>query len=177
MKVFIYGLAVIILFSIFMIFQADNDSFLSDQEYLKSVADDCSNAAALYYDRARFAEGVKIFNKDEGNKAILYILKNNLHLNSDLTGNDESLHTAFRYYTYYIDGDGTITSFEGDVLISRETGSFPYQFREERTGYEKTVYEPTVIVTIDAGEFNYRLAAVNDPELTRTSGYEYQENQ
>lgn len=177
MKVFIFSMAVIIVFSMFMVFQADNDSFLRDQQYLKSVADDCSNAAALYYDQDKFSEGVKVFNKDEGNKAVLYVLKNNLHLNNDLTTEDDSLQTAFRHFTYYFDGDGTMTTYEGDMLAGQETFSFPYRFREERTGYEQVVYEPMVIVTIDAGKFNYRLSAVSDPELIRTSGYEYQESQ
>lgn len=177
MKVFIFSMAIVIIFSIFMIFQADNDGFLREQQYLKSVADDCSNAAALYYDQEMYADGVKVFNKAEGNTAILYVLKNNLHLNSDLTSEDDALQAAFRYYTYYFDGDGTMTTYEGDTLASQDTFSFPYQFREERTGYEQMVYEATVIVTIDAGEFNYRLATVSDPELIRTSGYEYHESQ
>lgn len=173
MKEYIIGLPLILILVIFLAFQFDNDQFVQMQEFHKRVADDCADAASLYYDEEEFSEGIKIFKKDEGNKAIAYILKESLNLKGDLTAQTPYLKDTYTYYTYYFDGDGTLSQYKEKTLIDQKKIEYPYNFREERTGYEKKINFATVIVTVDAGKFDYRLAFINKPRLIRTSGYEY----
>ena len=174
MKSILISLATIIVLLTFAVFQIDNDSFMREQEHLKRAADDCSAAASLYYDQEQFAMGTKIFNKTIGNKAIAYLVKNNLNLNSDLTSDSSYFSQAFEYYIYYFDGDETMTEYKnGQLVAENQEAKFPYTFTEGLSGYFQTINEATVIVTIDAGPFNYRLSFINDPDCIRTSGYEY----
>ena len=174
MKTILITAATIIVLLTFTVFQIDNDSFMREQENLKRAADDCSAAASLYYDQEAYAIGTKIFNKAVGNEAILYLLKENLDLNSDLASNSSYFGQPFKYHVYYFDGDETMTKYiDGQLIIEKQGAKFPYLFREDLTGYSQEIREATVIVTIDAGPFNYRLSFIHDPECIRTSGYEY----
>lgn len=174
MKSILISLATIIVLLTFTVFQIDNDSFMREQEHLKRAADDCSAAASLYYDQEQFAMGTKVFNKAVGNEAVLYLIKRNLNLNSDLTFDSPYFNQAFDYYVYYFDGDETMTEYKnGQLVAEKQDAKFPYSFREELTGYTQEVKAATVIVTIDAGPFNYRISFINDPECVRSSGYEY----
>lgn len=162
MKVYLVAAATITIFAMFMVFQADNDQYLRQQVYLKQVANDCSNAASLYYDQEQYADGYKVFDKLNGNKVIKSLLETNLEP-----------HMDFEYYTYYFDESGKRTDFKGEQRISVQTITYPYKFYEPLTEYEKTVEGPIVIVTIDAGNKDYRLDFITDPKLIRTSGHEY----
>lgn len=162
MKIMLYFFAVTFVLTTFNIFQIDNDTFSFNQEQLKHVADDCSAAAMLYYEEEPFSEGVKIFDKTAGNDAVEYIIGH------DLKEYPEN------YYVYYFDGNGKMSKYKGKRLIAEEEGiSYPYMFCEALTGYQSLVNEPRVIVTLDCGEFDYRLNYITDPKLIRTSGYEY----
>lgn len=162
MKVLIYSFAILIIFATFSVFHVDNDAFLYSQERLKHVADDCSAAASLYYDIDQFGGGYKVFNKAEGNKAIAYLI------GVDLKKAPQA------YYTYYFDEDGKMSEYKGSELISSKSGiAYPYIFEESRTGYKTEIKKPTVVVTIDMGNFDYRLQFISDKGLIRTSGYEY----
>ena len=81
------------------------------------------------------------------------------------------------YFAYYFDGDGKLYEYQNGTLKGTETIIYPYTFTEKLTGYKKQVEGPTVIVTIDAGIFDFRESFIKDPELIRTSSYEYRENQ
>ena len=178
MKSILISAATIIILLAFTVFQFDNDMFMRQQEHLKRVADDCSAAASLYYNQEEYASGLKVFNKTIGNEAIRYLLEKNLNLNSDLTSKSAYFSQAFEYSVYYFDGNQTMTEFKnGQLVLENQNTAFPYSFTEKLTGYSKTIKEATVIVTIDAGPFNYRLSFINNPECIRTSGYEYWKSQ
>ena len=174
MKTFILGFAICILLSISGAFGFDNDEYHLAQDRYKAVANDAADAAALFYDQEAFAEGIKVFNKTEGNKAVKDIIKSGLNLNDSLSGGivkyAEGVHT---YYTYYFDEDGKMTKYHEDTLISTTDVEYPYVFKESLTDYTSKITKPTVIVTISAGKFDFRLKTIDDPELIRTSGYEY----
>ncbi|MFV0516533.1 MAG: hypothetical protein ACK5MV_03990 [Aminipila sp.] len=162
MKFLLYFMGLFLIFSAFSVYQVDNDIYLLKQEQLKHIADDCSAAAMLYYDKDYFGSGVKVFDKTAGNQAIDYILKYDL------------VESPKEYFTYYFDGNGKKTTYKDNKLISEEEGiKYPYQFTEALTGYKSMVNEPRVIVTINSGDFDYRLTFINDQRLIRTSGYEY----
>lgn len=173
MKVFITSAAILILLSMFMIFQMDNNEYLISQDRYKAVANDTADAAALYYDKESFSNGIKIYDKISGNAVVLEILQSGLNLNDGLNGGISNyLLGIHKYYVYYFDGDGTLTEYNDGILLKSETITYPYTFEESLTGYEVQIVEPTVIVTIDAGKFNFRESFITDPELIRTSGYE-----
>lgn len=173
MKAFIISLALIIVLASFNTFQIDNNKYLQSRELYKMAADDCADAAALFYDEEEFSNGIKIFNKHEGNKVILHILNKALGASGELAWRNKYVSNMYNYFVYYIDGDGTYTSYKGNTVIEKKRIVFPYTFRESLTEYEQIIYEATVVVTIDAGKFNYRLRFIEDPDLVRTSGYEY----
>lgn len=174
MKTILISIATIIILLTFTAFQTDNDIYTMQQEHLKHAADDCSAAASLYYDQEEYAMGIKVFNKTIGNEAIIYLLKKNLNLNSNLTSKISYFSQPFDYYVYYFDGDETMTEYKnGNLAATGQEAEFPYTFVEELTGYSQTIKEATVIVTIDAGDFGYRLSFIDDPDCIRTSGYEY----
>ena len=162
MKIVLYMFAMVIVLTPFSIYDMDHDIYLLKQEQLKHVADDCSAAALLYYDEDFFSGGYKVFNKTAGNDAVEYLIGNNLS------------NVPEEYYTYYFDGDGTMTTYRGRQLLgSQKDIDYPYIFTEGLTGYKSIVEEPRVIVTINNGLFDYRLTFMKDQPLIRTSGYEY----
>lgn len=161
MKPLIVGLAIVILFTAFTIYQQDNNTYIRQLEYLKYIADECADSAALYYNTTEFGEGRKVFNQDEGIKAIEYMLKDYLNLYDDLTPKDNSYWVdPIEYNVYFFDYSNT---------------TFPTLFTEPITGYVKSITEPTVVVTINAGRPKFRLPFLSADDAVRTSAYEYQE--
>lgn len=108
MKILLYIFGIVLIFSAFSVYDIDNDSYLLMQEQLKHVADDCSAAAMLYYEEDSFRGGDKVFNKTAGNDAVEYLMSNNL------AGKPEE------YFTYYFDGDGTVTRYKGKQMVGEE---------------------------------------------------------
>lgn len=162
MRCLLFTFTMILLFVPFNVYDIDNDQYLLKQEQLKHVADDCSAAAMLYYSEDDFGGGYKVFDKTAGNDAVEYLISNNLE------------DSPKEYFTYYFDGDGTVTAYKGRDKIAEDKGiTYPFLFEEKLTGYKSMVNEPKVIVTINMGLYDYRLTFMNDQRLIRTSGYEY----
>lgn len=82
------------------------------------------------------------------------------------------LEDIHNYYIYYFDGDGTFSTYKEKTLIKSEKINYPFKFKEQLNDYENTITEPMVVVTIDAGKFQYR-GILPDADMIRTSGYEY----
>lgn len=173
MKTYIIGIACILISSAFCCFQMYTDKLIDTESLLKSTANNAANAAALYYDMDEYSEGNKVFNKEEGNKAILFTIKENLKLNNDMSFKGDILPDTCHYIVYYFDETEKMTKYQDDSFVTRETVNFPFEFVEQKSNYKKTITEATIIVTIDAGTFNYSLAFIQDPKLVRTSAYEY----
>lgn len=173
MKTYIIGIACILIFSGFCCLQMMTDKFIEVESSLKSTANNSANIAALYYNEDEYAEGNRVFNKEEGNKAILFTIKENLKLNNDMTFKGDLLPDVCHYTVYYFDEIGKMSKYQDDSFINTETITFPYEFVEEKSNYKKTISKATIIVTIDAGRFDYPLVFIQDPKLVRTSAYEY----
>ena len=95
MKALIIGLAISALFSVFLVFQVDNNLYILKLEELKEIAADCSNSAGLYYDTYEYKNGRKILNKEEANKVIKYLIEKNL---KNIYWKD-----TIDYYVFYFD--------------------------------------------------------------------------
>lgn len=172
MKLYIITGALIILLTTLHMFQVSNDQYLYLQSRYKAVANDCADAAALFYDQEQYSVGIKTFNKSEGNAAIREIMSTSLELDDSLHSEQKRLPEVHTYYTYYFDSEGMTVYYE-DRFISNSKVEIPYSFSEPITGFKEDIKAPTVIVTIAAGIFDYRLLFITNPELIRTSGYEY----
>lgn len=163
MKPLIFGSALIVLFTMFLVFQNDNNTYLRYQEKLKYVAEEASNSAMLFYDEDEFGNGRKIFDLTKGNQII------NMLLQSNLKDADETTCIV-----YYFDDSGKRRKYENGVLKEEENFLFNFLFTETLTGYQKLITEPTVIVTL-VGKGKFRLSFLADKDIfcIRTSGYEY----
>lgn len=166
MKTLIVTIAITLLYAGFLVYQQDNNRYLRELEILKHAADEASASASLYYDAAMFAEGDKIFNQAEGRKAIEFILRSYLNLDEYLMPLDNTYwQDRVTYNVYFID-QKYLDQYDEDA-------NFPYLFRDELTGYVKTITEPTVIVTVNAGRPRYRLSFLSPNDAIRSSCYEY----
>ncbi len=175
MKTLIVGVAIAILYSAFLIFQMDNNLYLIKLEELKAVSNECS-AAALYYDTCEYREGLKVFNREEGNKAIRHLICNNLKLDENFFPKVGSYWTdKVGYNVFYIDDSGFIYEYYNNGYIGRESFAYGSLYTDPIEGYQKVITEPTVIVTIVAGKPKYRLSLLGLQEIcaARSSAYEY----
>lgn len=176
MKILIITIAVSILYAAFLVFQVDNNLYLLKLEELKEISQDCSAAAAQYYDLESFKEGKKIFNRKEGNKAIRHLMIENLNLDTVLCPTDASYWSdQIAYYVFYFDDSKLMYSYYDEELQSVETFSYGLIFTDPIEDYKKVITEPCVIVTIAAGRPNYRLSFLKNLEIqsARSSAYEY----
>lgn len=158
MKTFIATIALVFMFNLFSIFQIDTDTHRRQLERLKFIAEECADSAALFYDQAAFSNGKIIYNQGEGNKAIVYMLKSHLKLDDTFTPTSGYWRDKIQFDVYYFD-ETTVT--------------FPHEFEDARTGYKRIIFEPTVIITIEAGRGRMRLPFLNIDSSIRSSAYEY----
>lgn len=176
MKILIITVAVSILYAAFLVFQVDNNLYLLKLEELKEISKECSAAAAQYYDLESFKEGEKVFNKEEGNKAIRHLMIENLNLDTALYPIDASYWSdQIAYYVFYFDDSKQMYAYYNEELQSVEAFSYGVVFTDPIEGYRKVITEPCVIVTIAAGKPNYRLSFLKHLEIqsARSSAYEY----
>lgn len=174
MKTFIIGVALTILLSTVMIFKIDNDEYQLTQDRYKTIANNAADAASLYYNKGQFSNGMKVFDKNSGNQATKDIIFKGLNLDSERKGGITQYALGRHdYYIYFFDETGVLSKYKNESFLSSEDIVFPYTFEEALTGYKTQVTEPTVLITIDAGKFDFRESFIHDQELIRTSGYEY----
>lgn len=174
MKALLVGLAITVLYSVFLVFQWDNNLYRLKLEELKTVANECSAAAALFYEVSDFKEGHKVFNREEGNEAIKYLLLNNLKLN-------ENLHPTvywsdkIDYYVFYFDDSRFVHEYHNGEYIDSTLFLYGDIFTDPLQGYKKVIGEPIVIVTISAGRPPFRLSFLKLNKIcgVRSSAYEY----
>jgi hypothetical protein len=173
-KVFIVAAALLIVFSSFCVFGTGLTEYEHAQMLTKSAANNCARAAALYFDKEQFSRGHKVFDKAQGNAAVLKILKDSLSLTDDMrfTAPAGARGNICSYTVRYFDDTGAVTVYRNGVHESGGTVSFPYLFKEPVTGFEKNIIKADIIVTLDGGTFDMKPAFVRDPRLIRTSSYE-----
>jgi hypothetical protein len=162
MKPLITGVAIAILFSMFLVFQQDHNRFLRQQEDLKHIADDVAASTAGYCNEDEYSEGRFIFNQAEGNKVLEYQLKSLLHLNDSFVPQDRYWKDKVSYKVYFFDDSNT---------------TYPHIFVDADTGYTKAITQPTVVVTVNAGKPRYRLPFMPLEDTIRSGAYEWKERE
>ncbi len=176
MKPLLVGLAIIVLYTMFLVFQADNNLYLLKVNEVKATADDCSEAASLYYDTDVYQSGKKIFNQSKGNAVIKYLIEKNLKVDGNLDPLENTYwQNTLDYYVAYIDDSGYITRYHKSNLTQKEPFAYGTLYVDSIADYNKVVAEPMVIVTIDAGQGRFRLELPGNQHIQaiRSSAYEY----
>lgn len=158
MKAFISGLAIIILLIFILIYQSDTYYYRLECQNLKYCCEEASNTATLYYNLDK--NDKKIFDEQEGIRAIEKTIQNYIKdKNAD-------------YIAYFFDDDLQCSVYKNGTKTEEFTFTYPYLYTDSQMLYKKTVASPTIIVTINAGKFKYRIDVI-EPILIRSSGYEY----
>ncbi len=167
MKTLILGLAITLLYSMFIVFQFDYNRYSIQLEEIKMIADDCASAAMLFYDEEKYPLGHKIFNYQEGNKAIQFIF--NQSIKKDYWSEDTE------YWVAYFDDTQICYYFNKTELVHSYPFAYGYAYKDPETKRSKVILEPLVIVTIDAGRGHFRLLNLQNtiPIGIRSSGYGY----
>ncbi|MGD9679239.1 MAG: hypothetical protein AB7V16_12935 [Vulcanibacillus sp.] len=159
MKSLIVGVALILLYTIFIIYQDDSNTYQRELERLKQVADECASSGALYFYENQYSEGYKVINQTETINAIEYILKYNLKLDDNFNPLSISYWKEhITYNAYFFDDSNT---------------SFPFLYTDPYTGGQKLITEPSVVVIINAGYGDFRLSFLDLNDSIRSSSYEY----
>ncbi|MDD3350187.1 MAG: hypothetical protein PHC40_04940 [Eubacteriales bacterium] len=175
MKVFIISLALILTLTGFFVFQVDCGQYIQISERAKETANDAADAAGLFYSIDQFAGGYKVFDKDDGNAAILEILRSNLNLNTEMKFSFRKVPDVCHWKAYYIDDTGAFSEYQDGILIQEKTVDFPFLLVEPLTNYSATLSQASVIVTIDCGYIDFMVPFVENPHLIRSSAFEYAE--
>lgn len=174
MKIYITTAAIVVLFAVLTVFFSENISYQVLQDELKVAATDAADAALLYYDEQSYAEGIKVFKRDEGMRAAEQVLKDSKVINDDFSVKESKYVSGIvEYDVYFFDEAGNSYLYENGILSSVGTFEFPYTFTEPRLGHSEIINDATVVVVLDAGEFDYSLPVLPDPKAIRMSAYEY----
>lgn len=141
MKVFIFSCVMLVLSAFFTIFQFEYNNHARHLEKLKFIAEEAAAAATQYYNLTEYAEGKIVFNQAEGIKAAEHILIANLDLTSSLQPTQSTYWRGPMSYDIEFFDDST--GYPSPLYMSAETGE---QF---------ILNQPSVVVTIHAGEARY----------------------
>lgn len=75
MKILLIFTAILVINMSFIVYQGDMNKYMQAQTYLKITAEECAAGAALYFDEEYFSQGKMVFNYDEGEKYIKYLIE------------------------------------------------------------------------------------------------------
>lgn len=152
MKELIMGLALMLVFTIFLFFQHDSNLHQEKEVELKALAQEAAAAAAQYFDREEYGNGYYEFVETEGTKAATDVIKAGLRL-------DDGMRPTNRSYWRNV---GQIT-FDIQYIDHSEFSSFPqnYSYVHPRGDLDLVLFGPSVIVTIHTGKANYTSIPIN----------------
>lgn len=175
MKPFIVGVAIFIMLNFILIFEVDNYDMRLENIHIKNATDEAASSAVLFYDEEVYSQtSCKNFLEKESLKAIddiiLTFLNNNSAIKSDVK---ISLENVFTRVTFFNDS-GICDEYIDDVKVGSCYFEYPFIYEDKEMGYKKLVTDATVIVTLKIGRGNYHMSFLDVPELTRSSGYDYE---
>lgn len=158
MKSYIMGLAIFLISISFTIFQQDYNLHQQHLYNLKFSAEEAAAAAAQYLDMVQYKNGSLVFNQAEGTKAAEYIIQQQLKLDENFAPTIGSYwQEQVKYKIEFFDDSNS---------------TFPFLYTHETNMLSITVTEPTIVVTIDAGNPRYRMFA-NPPNAIRVASHSW----
>lgn len=159
MKPFIIGLALFFVSMVFTIFQQDYNIHQEQTYNVKFTALEAANAASQYIMVDSYKEGKLVFNQIEGTKAAEEIIKSQLKLDENmmpLTGS--YWQEQVKYSLEFFDDANAV---------------FPFLYNSKQVPFSLTITNPTVVITIDAGQPRYRVKYSNLSDVTRIAAQEW----
>lgn len=172
MKTYLFGISIIIVMLIMIIFQADNYNCRLETENLKYCSEEAADSAMLYYNTTK--DGYKTYDKKNGIEIIEKTMQNYLKLDNDMLPINKSYwRKKVNYMVYFFDDDMKCSVYKNGVKVNEFTFNYPYLFTDEMLGYKKCISNSTIIVTINVGPGNYRLNFISPKDIIRSSGYTY----
>ncbi len=94
MKILILFSALIILNSMFFVYQADLNSYARESTYIKNIADECAAGAASFYDEQAASEGYYYFSRKECPAYVSHMVEESFH-------EDDNASFDINYYDTY----------------------------------------------------------------------------
>ena len=177
MKSFLMGIASFLFAMSFFLFLHDYNLNKYYLDELKFACEEASVAGCLFIDWEQYGEGKIVFNYDQSNKAIKFVISSMLKL-----GRDNMMPENHPYWkdeievkvTYYDESDIDSENVNICYEIDESTGLHIAIKRcgkglDESTGLD--IKEPSIIVEINAGKPNYRLKYLNINDNIRSSGH------
>jgi len=174
-KIFIITVAVVIVYSLTMVFAQDYRQAQRNSYRLKYVCEELSATGASFYDLEDYSEGYTIFNTEEGINAIKEQMTNLLSVDRSLTPADNSYWSENMEYKVYFYDDSVICKVYFNGSFEREE-AFIYgsAHEDDWTSYNTVISDPIVVVTINAGPARFRVKFLELlPDIIRSSSHEW----
>lgn len=190
MKSFIYGIAILLLCSIFLVFQQDINQMQRESDFIYQTANEIANAAALQIvyesvddsDIYTYSDGYIQFVEDEACRKGFEVARKNLSLNSAYESAKNYYADGFNIAIYLFNENGTVykaVNGGSPSLIPKvfTRGCLATEFISEidsdstvKIGY------PCVMCVVDAGKPRIRLADIeNNARIRKLGIYEYKD--
>jgi hypothetical protein len=176
MKIFIITVAVVIVYSFTMVFAQDYRQAQRNSYRLKYVCEELSATGAAFYDLEDYSEGYTIFNTEEGIKAIKDQLINLLSVDSSLTPIDNSYWLEpIKYKVYFYDDSGVCKVYSNGSFEREKAFMYGSTHEDDLTAYNTVIFDPTVVVSINAGSARFRVKFLDViPDIIRSSSHEWE---
>ncbi|GEM_PF-6604124 len=175
MKNLILGIALVLIFSLFSVYQSDSNRLSEHKEALKYAADEAAATAGLFYRQEEYAEGRKVFDDEKANEKLRSVTRKNLKLDEEMKPLEGGYWTdKLHYEVVYFDDSLKKRVYKDGNYISTESFSYGDVFEDVTCGYIKVITEPAVAVMFHAGKPGMRLPFLKDiVTVSETSLYEY----
>lgn len=179
MKNFIIGIAMVFIYIFILTTSFDSKMLLEKIDETKFITQEVSATGTLFIDYEDFSEGSITFKSEEGIKAIDGQIKEFMKLdeaNNPLS--DSYWQETINYRVYFYDDSGICKIYDNNTLVDSFSFEYPY-LHEDDFQYKKTITDPTVVVTIDAGKPRFRIKSfqenLTDNRIVKTSSHVWDE--
>lgn len=170
MKELIMALALMIVFTISVIFQSEYHIHQEQRLFLKSVSEEAAASAAQYFDWEKYGDGYLVFNEQQARLALEETLRSSLRLNSDLSPSSSSYWKGIDKVTYDV---VFIGSSEYEQIKTNQNSV--YQYNHEKGTTDLMIFGPSVIVKVYTGPAKYTLLDMNGNENYEIAMYTFEE--
>ena len=173
MKIFITTLAVIVLYSFTITFTQDYRQAQRNNYRVKYACEELSATAATFYDKEQYSEGYTVFDTEQGMNAIKDQIISILSVNVDGNPiNNSYWKDTLHYIVYFYDDSLIMKVYEDGEFISSRSFSYPYFHEDLWIEYNTIITDPTVVVTINAGNPGFRFNLFNNlSNIIRSSSH------
>jgi hypothetical protein len=178
MKPLIITIAVVIIYSFTLVFTEDYRQAQRNEYRVKYACEELSASGSLFYDLEEFGEGNKIFNTEEGIKAIKGQIPNLLSVESNLKPSSNSYWSEpIEYKVYFYDDSGICKVYKNGRKEKEFSFRYGDRHKDDWISYDPYITDPMVVVTINTGPARFRGEIFEDeiPDIIRSASHEWEE--